>query len=144
MYLLNQHRLNCFLFLKRFFTFHNVSIKSTAAKCIRQDILSLHSTMYLLNRESPARAAAAPSAFTFHNVSIKSGTNTIYNIDYFMFTFHNLSIKSKDYEDASLEMQNLHSTMYLLNRGAAYSYGNTPGIFTFHNLSIKSCFRFAI
>ena len=56
--------------------------------------LTLHSTMYLLNRNGATTASGATATFTFHNVSIKSLG----------------SIGGLTFDES------LHSTMYLLNR----------------------------
>ena len=55
-----------------------------------------------------------------------------------VFTFHYVSIKSIVTWDQSYIKENLHSTMYLLNR--IYVVNTTTGtaIFTFHYVSIKS------
>ncbi len=54
--------------------------------------------------------------FTFHYVSIKSEWQDDPPEAYFVFTFHYVSIKSKARQDGRDCAENLHSTMYLLNR----------------------------
>ena len=120
------------------FTFHNVSIKSRKVVSTKSRVLSLHSTMYLLNRLIASSSSTRCSSFTFHNVSIKSLSQRRINISFITFTFHNVSIKSyvichatdflKDFTFHNVSIKSrtshavrtpqtaLHSTMYLLNR----------------------------
>ena len=53
--------------------------------------------------------------FTFHYVSIKSKSLRYNTHTSCLFTFHYVSIKSSSNNTERLEMNNLHSTMYLLN-----------------------------
>ena len=55
------------------FTFHHVSIKTAKIHFLMQNILDLHSTMYLLKRKSDNEKVIVSNTFTFHHVSIKTG-----------------------------------------------------------------------
>ena len=120
------------------FTFHNVSIKSMYYLLYRMFVLTLHSTMYLLNRalinanvvqdltlhstmyllnlNDLNRSVLGVQNFTFHNVSIKSCSLEKKRSCNIYFTFHNVSIKS----------------------GAPGAERHEIFNFTFHNVSIKS------
>ena len=93
--------------------------------------------MYLLNPKSPAELLNVVNSFTFHNVSIKSIKNEFVIAAILFFTFHNVSIKSRTTPANVSSISPLHSTMYLLNPGAATAAVRTVS-FTFHNVSIKS------
>ena len=72
MYLLNRAYVARYVNKKKYFTFHNVSIKSAEAV-----VKKLHDDY-----------------FTFHNVSIKSLFPFLVVVALVAFTFHNVSIKS--------------------------------------------------
>ena len=55
------------------------------------------------------------AGFTFHYVSIKSGLTKCVEPRITLFTFHYVSIKSHATDIPSINADNLHSTMYLLN-----------------------------
>ena len=56
-----------------------------------------------------------PLAFTFHYVSIKSRQHRTVAVWVAVFTFHYVSIKSLSGDNLTQMVQDLHSTMYLLN-----------------------------
>ena len=76
------------------FTFHYVSIKSLLRLWTWVPPWHLHSTMYLLNRESKETGNALSKLFTFHYVSIKSERRRPATGTEDWFTFHYVSIKS--------------------------------------------------
>ena len=74
------------------FTFHNVSIKTSAGISTFPFVI----------------------CFTFHNVSIKTFLQESSVNFFFFFTFHNVSIKTGEKDDELLQILTLHSTMFLL------------------------------
>ncbi len=93
MYLLNPSIAVLSLLLFATFTFHYVSIKSACTSTIMGGV----------------------AGFTFHYVSIKSGLTKCVEPRITLFTFHYVSIKSHATDIPSINADNLHSTMYLLN-----------------------------
>ena len=71
--------------------------------------------MYLLNRGASGAEVFYSVKFTFHYVSIKSDLRTTSGIRLEQFTFHYVSIKSSAISAIGGGVDNLHSTMYLLN-----------------------------
>ena len=55
-----------------YFTFHNVSIKTGIWRIVLSEDAPLHSTMFLLKRETTHEQSETGNIFTFHNVSIKT------------------------------------------------------------------------
>ena len=144
------------------FTFHYVSIKSTIH--IVYYICLLEFTFHYVSIKSPVPLAMLMfgKLFTFHYVSIKShitidNSNKVIEFTFhyvsikswrssclmkwgLSFTFHYVSIKSVFGSGKTLDMTNLHSTMYLLNLGVSQRTRRFLR-FTFHYVSIKSEFK---
>ena len=72
--------------------------------------------MFLLNPAFTISTARTLLQFTFHYVSIKSDGIWGSATDAALFTFHYVSIKSWNLLVLLLSVENLHSTMFLLNR----------------------------
>ena len=115
MFLLILFAAQCFADQLVDFTFHNVSI-NTAVNPSLTPLLSrsLHSTMFLLIRTGKNDVPAGKEIFTFHNVSINTeqwdGTCGVM----IYFTFHNVSINTALRGATKMELDTLHSTMFLL------------------------------
>ena len=77
----------------------------------------LHSSMVLLNPELGRRYPGTMSAFTFQYGSIKSAIASGMRRSEIFFTFQYGSIKSVARPVLYLQIQTLHSSMVLLNRG---------------------------
>ena len=99
------------------FTFHNVSINTTA-----------------FDTHDPALFCL----FTFHNVSINTQSARPPSFFPYSFTFHNVSINTDYSERGRKRDSTLHSTMFLLIQDAKAEYFNEHYFFTFHNVSINT------
>ena len=115
MFLLNQNAVSDVATFDGF-TFHYVSIKSAEVCPSEVYTANLHSTMFLLNPKKLLGVYHYANGFTFHYVSIKSTTSVIMGGLTLTFTFHYVSIKSMLSGKGMSAEQNLHSTMFLLNR----------------------------
>ena len=97
--------------------------------------------MYLLNHEG-FTVWITPMEFTFHYVSIKSIRSLwSHRTDWSRFTFHYVSIKSTNLLRLNWCLEDLHSTMYLLNLMIFSRPHVNSKLFTFHYVSIKSHIR---
>ena len=144
----------------RTFTFHNVSIKTTAEKSTTQNLTALHSTMFLLKRAWQTEQKL--SWITLHSTMFllklfeSSGLDCIclplhstmfllkpwpygfLSSTAYAFTFHNVSIKTCCHIGQELFLRlPLHSTMFLL-KPLTQPYLSRDAYFTFHNVSIKT------
>ena len=99
-----------------YFTFHDVSINTTADDVITALIPPLHSTMFLLIRKTLLHSRMSHSSFTFHDVSINTDEQLDHMIGAYFFTFHDVSI----------------------NTVTANSYFKILTDFTFHDVSINT------
>ena len=101
--------------LLSFFTFHNVSINTDKRRQHFFQLISLHSTMFLLIQTGKQGNICAFITFTFHNVSINTTLLRILLSHTPDFTFHNVSINTvAQSETTPMEEYPLHSTMFLL------------------------------
>ena len=103
----------------RRFTFHNVSINTIGKYGHKKPVKNLHSTMFLLIRETWLNYKLLAGKFTFHNVSINTGSGSTKVTGIKLFTFHNVSI----------------------NTGIWVKPATDPPAFTFHNVSINTTTR---
>ena len=142
------------------FTFHNVSINTDLHNFPGDCKTHLHSTMFLLIRETEFSWWTMTSRFTFHNVSINtvaaisgsSAEDNLHSTMFLLILFHvifppfvTLHLHSTMFLLILVPMrlptrptENLHSTMFLLIRVRQSYRQYQSGVFTFHNVSINT------
>ena len=124
------------------FTFHNVSINTTTGAAQLETMITyLHSTMFLLIRETWLNYKLLAGKFTFHNVSINTGSGSTKVTGIKLFTFHNVSINTgtccrKQWVSLRFTFHNVS-----INTGIWVKPATDPPAFTFHNVSINTTTR---
>mgnify|MGYP001651091187 CR=1 FL=1 len=116
MYLLKHTPFDLFLVTAIVFTFHHVSIKTTALPFESLPVYLF--TFHHVSIKTVDICAIFPLKliFTFHHVSIKTNSFKVLNPLSFKFTFHHVSIKTLSVLLSLQPVPHSHSTMYLLKR----------------------------
>ena len=120
------------------FTFHNVSIttRCVSLECLMTTIIYIPQCLYYNRAVKILRTVGW--IFTFHNVSITTMLARRWCSMMQTFTFHNVSITTQEWGNHVRKLQNLHSTMSLLQQLPERREDMLKIIFTFHNVSITT------
>ena len=102
-----------------YFTFHNVSINTAAARKKAEEALFFTFHNVSIKTFSDRPLCCLPQTFTFHNVSIKTFFWFRCFLCWFPFTFHNVSIKTTLCTASRWASMPLHSTMFLLKHSSS-------------------------